>query len=91
MMIVIILTQTMERSSSLYSFSLEVSRDDIIIIRARARKVVYFVKRKIWIFNSALQKNLLFFHGGLRIDDAQLASGTRPLADRSGNFPPGIS
>ena len=40
-MIVIILTQTMERSSSLCSSSLEVSRDDVIIIRARARKVVY--------------------------------------------------
>lgn len=41
MMIVIILTQTMERSSLLCSSSLEVSRDDVIIIRARARKVVY--------------------------------------------------
>ena len=90
MIIVIILTQTMERSSSLCSSSLEVSRDDVITIRARAKSRL-FVKRKIWIFNSALQKNLLFFHGGLRIDDAQLASGTRPLADRSGDFPPGIS
>ena len=58
-MIVIILTQTMERSSSLCSSSLEVSRDDIIIIRARARKVVYFVKRKIWIFNSAVKKSII--------------------------------
>lgn len=41
MMIVRILTQTMERSSPLCSSSLEVSRDDIIIIRARARTVVY--------------------------------------------------
>jgi len=32
MMIVIILTQTMERSSSLCSSSLEVSRDDVIIV-----------------------------------------------------------
>ena len=55
MIIVIILTQTMERSSSLCSSSLEVSRDDIIIIRARANSRL-FVKRKIWIFNSAVKK-----------------------------------
>lgn len=61
MMIVIILTQTMERSSSLCSSSLEVSRDDIIIIRARAREQSFIryefnVKSKIWIFNSAVKK-----------------------------------
>ncbi len=92
MMIVRILTQTMERSSPLCSSSLEVSRDDIIIIRARAREQSFICEEKDMDFQFCCKKNLLlFFHGGFRIDDTQLASGTRPLADRSGDFPPGIS
>ena len=56
MMIVIILTQTMERSSSLCSSSLEVSRDDVIIIRARAREKSFICEEKDMDFQFCFTK-----------------------------------